>query len=305
MTPTATREQVISLGDGSCRANPGQSVMVTTEAIDSRHYRFAFVANSAADVPADFGALAAPKGFRSALFLPGDDAGWFDRPQYPPRIILLYDDALEIRAHPSSGEATAQIILRELQFLELGHILLQGWLRFGTPGWNREFRYNTRSTPPVRRFLRSLRGAFVGPDSKPVSKSADFGSPLDLKFRNGCADELMHGERVRALFFEPSERRLSKFGPFKREVSSPADLVCVTDRRVLWLTDRHRDRYAPYGMITRFAPFRVISGLSCVRSQAGLVLLVRLRSGFEWRVPVLDELEDEARAFVQSAEFLP
>jgi len=279
-------------------------MVANTDATDSRQYRFGFVADSREDLPADFGVFAIRRDFHCALFLPKDDAGWFDRPQYPPRIILLYGDSLEIHAHPSAGEEPAHVSFPELRFLESGHVLLQGWLRFGAPGCDRELRYNTRSTPAVQRFLRSFRAAFVGLDSKPVGECANFGRPLDLKFGNGCADELMPGERARAQFFQPSERRLSKFGPFKREVSLPADLVCVTDRRVLWLTDRLRERYDPYGIITRFAPFRAISGLSCIRRQAGLILRVSLKSGFEWRVPMPDELEDEARAFVQSAEFL-
>jgi hypothetical protein len=275
-----------------------------TANVDSRQYRFGFVADSPRDLPADFGGFATRSDFRSALFLPKDDAGWFDRPQYPPRIILLHDDGLEIRAHPSSGEKPAQISFHELSFVELGQFLLQGWIRFGAPGCERELQYNTRSRPSVRRFLRSLGSAFVRPDSRAVGGCANFGRPLDLKFGNAYAGELIPGEKVRAQFFRPSERKLLKFGPLKREISLPADFVAITDRRLLWLTDRHRDRYDPYGTIIRFAPFRTILALTCVRRQHGTNLEVLLKSGFEWRVPVPDEFEEEARAFSQTTDFV-
>ncbi|MCL5746172.1 MAG: hypothetical protein M1541_19955, partial [Acidobacteria bacterium] len=209
---------------------------------------------------------------------------------------------LEIRAHPACGENPAQIPLCELQFLELGHILLQGWLGITAAYCDRRLLYNTRSSPSVRRFLVALRSAFVPPDAKPASKPTNFGRPLDLKFRNAYADELTPGEELAAQFFQPAQLRLRRFGPLKREFWSPADLIAITNRRVMWITDRYRERHEPFGTITRFAPFRAISEYACIPSQGGVNLAVALQSGLDWRVPVSNELEGEARAFVQAAE---
>jgi hypothetical protein len=276
--------------------------MTAVEDVDSRQYRFGFVANSWEELPADFGVCETRRGFVSALFLPRHDAGWFGRSLYPPRTIFLYDDALEIRAHPASGEEPAQIPLRELQFLELGRILLSGWLRFGSERCDRNLQYNTCSSPSVRRFLAPLRCAFLPRVSVQPHRQASFGQPLDLKFTNARLHELMPGEKALVQLFQPSQRRLRRLGPFKRESWSSADLLAITDRRVLWITERHRGRREPYGTIARFAPLKAVSGYACIPSQTCVGLAVTLKSGLVWRVPVPGELEDEARAFVQAAE---
>jgi hypothetical protein len=270
---------------------------------DSRQYRFGFVANSWEELPADFGVRDKGRGFVSALFLPRHDAGWFGRSLYPPRTIFLYDDALEIRAHPASGEEPAQIPLRELQFLELGRILLQGWLRLGSEHGDRNLQFNNRDGASVRRFLAPLRFAFLPQVAVQPLRRASFGQPLDLKFTNACFDELMPGEEALVQFFQPSRRSLRRLGPFKRESWSSADLVAITNRRLLWITERHRGRREPYGTIARFAPLKAVSGYACSRSETGVGLAIALRSSVVWRIPVPGELEDEARAFVQAAEF--
>jgi len=191
--------------------------MTAIEDVDSRHYRFGFVANSREELPSDFGVRETCRGFVSALFLPRHDAGWFGRSLYPPRMIILYDDALEIRAHPASGEEPAQIPLRELQFVELGHLLLHGWLRFAGERCDRTLLYNTRSSPSVRRFLEPLRSAFPAQGPARVCNQASFGQPLDLKFANARRYESIPGEEVRVQFFQPARRTLRRLGPLKRE----------------------------------------------------------------------------------------
>jgi hypothetical protein len=278
--------------------------MVAVEAVDSRQYRFGFVANSCEELPADFGVREIRSGFVSALFLPRDDAGWFERSHYPPRMILLHEDALEILSHPASGEKPARIPLCDLQFLELGHILLQGWLRVGGAQWDRNLAYNTCSSASVRRFLASFRNAFLPPGLRRGTQAVHFGRPLDLKFSNACADELMPDEEVLLQFFQPAQRRLRRFGPIKRESWAPADLLAITDRRVLWITDRRHEHHEPYGTVTRFAPARAVSGYACLPDGAGLSISVSLKIGAPWNVPAPSDQEGEARAFVQAAESL-
>jgi len=273
--------------------------MTAVEDVDSRHYRFGFVANSREELPPDFD-LCESRGLVSALFLPRDDAGWFGRSRYPPRMILLYDDALEIHAHPSSGEARSQIPLRELWCVELGHILLDAWLRFGSEGCDRNLPYNACSSASVHGFLAPLRRVLLPRGPGRVYLQASFGESLDLKFTNAGLHELMPDEKVLAQFFQPSRRRLTRLGPFKQESWSSADLLAITDRRAMWITDRHRERHQPYGTITRFAPLGAVSGYACIPSPTRVSLAVTLKSGLVWRFPVPGELEDEARAFVKA-----
>jgi hypothetical protein len=269
---------------------------------DSRQYRFGFVANSWEELPADFGVRETRRGFVSALFLPRHDAGWFGRSLYPPRTLVLYDNMIEIRAHPASGEEPSQIPLRELQLLELGRILLQGWVRLSSEHDDRNLQYRTCDGVSVRRFLAPLRSAFLPQIGVQPLRRASFGQPLDMKFTNARFDELMPGEEALVQFFQPSRRSLRRLGPFKRESWSSADLLAITDRRALWITERHRGRREPYGTIATFVPLKAVSGYSSGPSETGADLAVALKSGHVWRIPVPGELEDEVRAFVQAAE---
>lgn len=276
--------------------------MPFVEEADSRQYRFAFLADCWDQLPGDFGVPQAARGFRSALFLPRHESGWFGRSLYPPRLIFLYPDAIEIRAHRFCEEEPTRIPLRELQFVEVGRILLSGWLRFAGERSDRRLLYNTVSSRPVDGFLASLREAYVPAQAAGEYHRAPFREPLDLKFRNACRQELDLGEEMLIQFFHAARRTMRRIGPFRRESWSAADLLAITDRRVLWITDRHYGRYQPYGRIASFAPLASVSECACIRNEAGLSLVVTLRGSAAWQIPVPSELEDEARSFAQAAE---
>jgi len=275
--------------------------MRSIKTVDSWQYRFAFLAGSNAELPADFDLSALKRGFRYALFLPKEEAGWAGRTPSPPRILFLYEDALEIYAHPASGEQPVTIPFAELQFIERGHILLQGWLRFHAACCERNLSYNTRNSQAVRRFLRVLYSAFFNPSLQAGSVKGSLGPPLNLKFQNACAEEWLPGEVVQAQLFRPSKRKFRTFGPLRREEWRPADFVAVTDRRVVWITDRYRDRFEPYGIITCFAPLRSVLGLFCEPVQDGIRLSIKLIGGLTWSIPAPIEMETEIRAFAEAA----
>ncbi len=277
--------------------------MVAAEGVDSRHYRFGFVADLLEELPADFGLREIRSGFASALFLPRDDAGWFSRSLYPARVIFLYEDALEIRGHPASGEAATQIPIHELEILERGHLLLHGWLRFVGAHSERHLLYNTRSTPAVSRFLESVQRALFVPRPQHGGQ-ASFGPSLDLKFSNARADALLPGENVLVQFFHPAQRRLRGLGLWKRESWSSADLLAITDRRVVWITNRLHERHEFYGTISTSAPLGAVTKWALSPNATGLTLTATLKSGAIWRSPVPHDLEAEARGFVEAIEAL-
>ena len=276
--------------------------MTSATSVDSRQYRFGFVLGSAEELPADFGTVSARRDFISGLFLPRDDTGWFDHPRYPPRILALYPDSVEIHTHRAYDEAPTRISLSDLHFVEFGHMLLHGWFRFVGASCNRTLLYNTRSRPSVDSFLSSFRDAFVPPRTGTASCENRFGETLDLKFRYARLSELADGEHVVCQFFQQARRNLKALGPFKREFWSPADLLAISDRRLLWITDRYRDRYERYGTVTTYTPPDSIAGWACDRGEAGLQITAMLRSGAVWRVPIMAEHEAQARAFVENAE---
>jgi hypothetical protein len=130
----------------------------------------------------------------------------------------------------------------------------------------------------------------------------NFGHPLDLKFRNACVSELMPKEEVLVQFFQPARRKLRRFGLLKRESWSSADLLAFTDRRVMWITDRHRERHESYGTITMFAPLKTVAAWAVITSQTGASLAVTMAGGRTWCIPLPLEAEAGARGFIEAAE---
>jgi hypothetical protein len=268
--------------------------------VDSRQYLFAYLIRSLEDVPADFPIPAGDGGFRLGLFLPRDEPDWFGRSAYPTRILLLSGKAIVILAHPTMSEPVVRIPLQELLFVEAGHILLIGWLRFVEKDVEHKLPYNTRSGRPVEEFLRVLREEYLPgePDLSPCGLLG-FGEPLDLKFRNAEYFELDAGERVLFRFFSPATKKIRKHWIFRWESWAPGDLVALTNRRVLWITDRVQERYAAYGTVTRFAPVGALVQLTCQRTDEDWALSVKFSSEASWSIPLPLERQAEAQRFAE------
>ena len=269
--------------------------------VDSRQYLFAYLIRSLDDVPADFTIPTGDSGFRLGLFLPRDEPDWFGRSSYPTRIVLLSGGAIVILPHPKTREPVIRIPLQQLLFVEAGHILLTGWLRFVEEGTDHKLPYNTRSMRPVEEFLRILREEYL-PGTLDMSPCGPlgFGEPLDLKFRNAEYFELDAGERVLFRFFSPATKKSRRRWIFRWESWVPGDLVALTNRRVLWITDRVQERYAPYGTVTRSAPVRALAQLTCQGTAENCALLVKFSSEASWRIPFPLERQAEAHRFTQA-----
>ena len=117
--------------------------------IDSRQYITAVELHSTLDCPPDFELPPPLATFDAGIFLPHDDPDWFGRSSYPPRIVLLKDNALHLISHPAARQPPTQWELDQISAVESGHLLLKGWLRFSGPGFDSTIRYNTRGFPPV------------------------------------------------------------------------------------------------------------------------------------------------------------
>lgn len=268
--------------------------------VDSRQYLFAYLIRSLEDVPADFPIPVGDNGFRLGLFLPRDEPDWFGRSAYPTRILLLSGGAIVILSHPTMSEPVIRILLQELLFVEEGHILLIGWLRFVEKGVEHKLPYNTRSGRPVEEFLRILREEYL-PATLDLSPCGPlgFGEPLDLKFRNAEYFELDAGERVLFRFFSSATKKIRKHWVFRWESWTPGDLVALTNRRVLWITDRVQERYSAYGTVTRSVPVGALAQLTCRRTGETCPLLVKFSSEASWSIPLPPERQAEAYRFAE------
>ncbi len=264
---------------------------------DSRDYVTAYEIHSSADVPPDFCASATLPVFDTAVFLPRGDPQVFLRSPHPPRLLALTADKLAIVPHPASKEHAQFLDLRRLCFVESGHILLRGWLRFIGADFDRTLFYNRRDAQPVETFLGKLRANFLGSSSGPGGEPIDLGDPLDFKFRRALKDELASDESVRAVLFRPV-RELAGRILLRRRRRWPADLIALTSTRLLWITDLHGSGHAYYGSIARYTALANISRMGRVREGANLNLRVDFRcSQQHWAIPLAEEHFEPAAWF--------
>jgi hypothetical protein len=231
-------------------------------------------------------------GFDAGLFLPRDDPDWFGRSSYPPRILLLKRGALHIVFHPNAGEPPRRWELERISSVESGHMLLKGWLRFTGSGFDCTVRYNTRGLPPVLRFMQAFRAKLLRGARPHGTSVVQYGAGLDIKFGNALAGELDSAETVLMHVFRPPEVRPGRW-PLSRRRMIAGDLLALTDRRVLWITDRDGGSYSRFGSIASYAPFDAEASIGITTGRRGDMLQVDLKSGSAWSLPMMSESREE------------
>jgi len=258
-------------------------------AIDSRRYIEAFEVCSIDDCPPDFELPVSLAGFDAGLFLPRDSPDWFGRSSYPPRILLLKGSALHIVPHPSTGEPPWRCTMEQISSVESGHMLLKGWLRFTGSGFDYTIRYNTRGIRSVFRFMRSFRNKFLRGSELRGTREIHSRSGLDIKFANGLARELDSGEVVLMQVFQPPREVRSRGWLLPHRHWIAGDLLALTSRRLLWITDRERGYYCRYGSIASYTPFDAVLSVGLRTGRGGHILQVDLNGGSAWRIPIESE----------------
>jgi hypothetical protein len=267
----------------------GIEVMGERPAIDSRDYIVAFELRSIDDCPPDFELPPSTAGFDTGLFLPRGDRDWFGRCSYPPRILLLKGSALYLVSHPSTGEPPSRCTIEQISSVESGHMLLKGWLRFTGPGFDYSVRYNTRGFPPVLRFMRRFQDKLLRGARPRGNSEAHPGAGLDIKFGNALSLELDPGEIVLMQVFQPPREARSRSWLLPRRHWIAGDLLALTGRRLLWITDRERGSYSRYGSIASYAPFDAVRSIGLTSGRSGNILQVNLNGGSAWRIPITAE----------------
>lgn len=264
---------------------------------DSRDYITPFTILGAADVPSDFHLPPdLPKAF-SGIFLPQEN-GKFGLHRCPPRILIVANSALRILTRRRT-EST-RIPLTSLETLECGRILLLGWIALQWDHSEQSFPYNRRGAATVERFLNRLKMSWLHQTPASVGPQS-FGIEPDLKFGYAKSAELLNDEKPVVQLFHPPARRMERHFGFRHEIRSAGDLLLLSDRRLLWITDWYRYTYEPYGTVSRSAPLSAVKDVRPRRVDSGPAVEVALRSGILWRVPAGEVLENSANAFVDAA----
>jgi len=270
--------------------------MPASSEVDSMQYVITYGIESPEGIPPDFLIREPLDDFQAGLFLPRDQPDWLGRSRYPPRILSLVGRALWIDAHPSAMEPCHRIALDELVYIESGRLLLRGWLRFVTASVEHTVFYSTVYQRTVGRFLRRLRAAWMAPEPPSTQPSGEqFEEPPEVKFRNALAYELDPDEPLRgSMFVAPRETSLG-FLICRWKSWAPGDLLLLTPRRLLWITDRDRGSQARYGTIARYAPLSRIRSVTWEVKKGDGALRIELAAGRRWEIPMPPEHRHAAR----------
>jgi hypothetical protein len=269
--------------------------------VDSTRYVFAYLIRTSEDLPADFPIPDSANGFEIGLFLPRDDPDWFGRSTDPPRILLVHDGNLLVLTHPAYSSEPQSMSIADLAFVETGHILLIGWLRFVQAGVEIHLPFNTRSQRPVEEFLDFVMNIYLGAGAETGDgQVAEFGGPLDIKFRNQLSAALRKQERLRARWFNPPSETVRRWSPIRLRSDLPGDLIAITNTRVLWIRDRREGAYERYGAVTSTVPLRCVRRVRCRDLGTARHLEIALTSGLSWLVPLSSHSSSGAEALAET-----
>jgi hypothetical protein len=265
--------------------------------MDSGDYVVAFELHSPDDCPSDFNLESGIEQFESGLFVPGEDPDWFGRSSYPPHVLVLTRDLVRILPHPSAQRSVVAWPIESISSVEAGHMLLKGWLQFVGGGTSYKVPYNTRGLRSVSRFMCRLRQKLLGaPDARRCETGSE-NSGLDLKFSNALRWELDASESPTAQFFQAPRVVEDPIWVLSRRRYLAGDLLVLSDRRIVWITDRYRGLHSPYGTVTSYAPLRAVRRLDLLRTQERDIVVVRLHAAESWEIPIAHNRLRDAIAF--------
>jgi hypothetical protein len=249
---------------------------------DSSCFASVFPLWDAGDVPRDFHLAGDLIRFSFGVFLPLFETGP-GRLAHPPTAILLHPTQLVI----ATRDARHRIIpLSNLQYVEYGHFLSQGWIGLVSNGRMNRFPFNTIKRYAVDELMRRLTTAWAPQNYSRQPPRMGPTVDLDPKFCYAEADALGPGETLLARFFSRTQMSPSRILDGHPPHRNAGDYLALTSRRLLWITERNRGCYEPYGSILRFAPLRSLTDVFVHSSGRNTGLFCRLESGTLWYIPL-------------------
>jgi hypothetical protein len=257
-----------------------------SHAVSSTQYRFSYHARSDEDIPDDFLIADKDLDFESAIFIPQDHSSWPQRESsHPPRIFFLMRDCMKIYTHPAAGQAVVVIRLDDLEIVELGRFLLISWMKFFTPTASHTFFFSSVDGRIVGRLLKELRYIWLPcPTSVSVclNRIETSGDQMTFKFQQRLQEELDPGETPQESLLLAHPNIRAKRYWFRGMAYVPGDLLTVTSKRILWITDDDPGGGGRevYGSVARYAPIGNVQKLSVDDRN----LLIAFHAGRSWSI---------------------
>jgi hypothetical protein len=257
-----------------------------TQPVNSTQYRFSYQIRSPEDIPDDFLISKEDLNFESGIFVQQDHfSSQPRRTSHLPRIFFLVHRCLKIYTHPISGQAAVVIPIDDLEVVEVGRFLLLSWMRFFTPAGSHTFFFGSVDGRIVDRLLRELRCVWL-----PCVPSAGVcfnrlettGYETTFKFQQRFQKELDAEETAQeTLFFAHRNMRPKRY-LFRDVAYVGGDLLSVTSKRILWITDHDQSERTPeiYGSIARYAPVGHVQSISLDDRR----LLIAFQTGRSWSI---------------------
>lgn len=211
------------------------------------------------------------------------------------KLVYSVDDRL-IVLEKTSGEPKCTVFyLHDLNYLEIGGVLLKAWIRFQGCANNEQslttvtLRYNAVTDWLFAPFIERIRGTGTDPIHVPrdieLSKLDDVVLP-SFKFRNYARHSILPGDRVIAVLAQPEVRRpVIRLGhwSYQRTIVL-AHVMILTDRELIIIRD---DPESPrsfdqtrYGGVWDYIPLNKIERIAWqARDAAVLSLALELPLG--------------------------
>jgi hypothetical protein len=206
--------------------------------------------------------------------------------------------------HSQAKEQKLLIPLQALETLECGRILLLGWIGLRGGDVQRVLPYNRRCALTVEGYLTRLKARWLTQEAHQpeveLPLHRDYGAALNQKFEYAQKTEMFdEDERPLIRFFQPSIRRVRRRF-FRYETWSAGDLVLLSRRRVLWITERRGTAYEPYGTVSYSVPLEALVDVRYRPAEDRPQLQICLRWGESWQLPLDDGNEAEAQSFADA-----
>ncbi len=263
--------------------------------VDSRAYAYAYVIREFEDVPGDFAESIAPL-FFLGLYLPQGITGRFNTPAYPARVLLLAGDELILYVHPSLHAPPLSVSIGDVRVVSWEKFLLDCRFSLDRGSSQCEIQYSARNGEPVAEFFGHVRGRPIPANygyARPRS-ILHVGDPLDLKFASLEGAGLAEEEGIRARLFISAQSKIERRWLGTLESWTPADYLAVTDRRLLWMTDRQGEYRQTFDDRCAYLPLAYVRNVG-VRKNTGLV--IEMQDEITWTINLPSQHINDALKF--------